>query len=185
VLARVRRVDKLPEERVDEPRRRVDGEQRRVAGAGDAHVHDAALLLHLRGAPAGDVAVVVGNDDGVVFATLGGVDGADDDPVLLGLLARGRVVCRGGSRLLVGEQAVPGAPVRAGVRVGLGEKQKGVENLERAGAVWTVAVAGRGGVGLRGPEDVEAEGLDDGPDEAFGARRGRAGARRAESARLR
>ena len=133
----------------------VDGEQRRVAGAGDAHVHDAALLLDLGRAPARDVAVVVGDDDRVVLAALGGVDGADDHAVLLGLLARERVVGDALVRLLVGAQAVPGAQVGRRVRVGLGEQQERVEDLERAGAVGARAVAGRGRVGLRGPEVVE------------------------------
>ena len=168
VLARLRLLHELAQKRVDEAGRGVDREQRRVAGARHAHVDDAALLLHLRGAPAGGVAVVVGDDDGVVLPALGGVDGADDDEVLLGLLARERVVGHAQMRLLVRAQAVPGAQVRDRVRVGLREEQERVEDLQRAGAVGARAVAGRGRVGLRGPEVVEREGLDDRPDEVFG-----------------
>ena len=91
----------------------------------------------------------------MVLAALGRVDGADDHAVLLGLLARERVVGDVLVRLLVGAQAVPGAQVRRRVRVGLGEQEERVEDLERAGAVGARAGAGRGRVGLRGPVVVE------------------------------
>ncbi len=149
VLAGLRRLHQLAQERMHKAHRRVDGEERRVAGARDADVHDAALLLDLRRLPARDVAVVVGDDDRVVFATLCRVDGADDDAVLLGLLARQRVVGHALVGLLVGEQAVPGAQVGGGVGIGLREQEERVEDLERAGAVGAGVGSGAAARGRR------------------------------------